>query len=202
MYHELFPYLLCPPSLYEEIIRINYLRHETSQALLNYEDLTDITIRAEQSLARIEAFDPRDWAQPGDHYDEWLAIGSLHKHSIAVYCISALASLTVLPFPAYSPATRARLSSHGDRLLHYVKIANTYESLKRHLTFPLLAAGVEGIHRSEREKRWIEQTLLGMGRLTGTSAPMKAASALRKYWERGEEGWEECFTQPYSLIMQ
>lgn len=201
MFHEMFPYVLCPPSLFEDLICVTYLRHEASQALLNYEDITDITIRAEECLARIDTFEPRDWAQPGPYYDEWLTIGSLHKHAIAVYAISSLASLTIFPFPAYSPSTRSRLTQHGDALLHYAKTASTYSSLSRHLTFPLLAAGVEAIGRSEGEKRWIEQMLTQLARTTGTSAPLKAATAVRKYWERGQEGWEECFTQPYSLIM-
>ena len=201
MYTELFPYGLCPPSLFQEIVRINYLRYEASQALLDYSDVTSLSLRAQESLARIEAFDTRDWAQPGAHFEEWLTIGSIYKHSIAVYCIMSLSSLTILPILSFCPSMRKKLSSHGTLLLRHVKPAMLYMAFRRPLAFPLLVAGVEAIYRSESERYWIEEALTDLGQVTGASSPLKMRALLRRYWQRDEPGWEECFTQPYSLIM-
>jgi hypothetical protein len=201
MYSELFPYGLCPPSLFHELVRINYLRYEASQALLNYDDVSDLSLRAQECLARIEAFTPHDWAQPGANFDQWLTIGSIYKHSLAVYCIMSLSSLTLLPFVSLSPSMRKTLSSHGTLLLHHLKPATSMIAFRRHLAFPLLVAGVEAIYRSESERCWLEEALTELGQVTGASAPLKTRALLRRYWQRKEPGWEECFTQPYGLII-
>jgi hypothetical protein len=201
IYEELFPYCLCPPSLYQELIRINYLRYEASQSLFSCDDVTDLTNRAQQILTRIEAFDPRDWAQPGDNFDEWLTIGSVHKHSLAVFCIISLASFAIFPDPFTSPSMGKSLTSHGTLLLRHTKAAFESLSLRRYLAFALTVLGVQAIHRKEADKRWIEQALTELGPFTGTGAPLKARAALKIYWQKGQPGWEECFDRAYGFSL-
>ncbi|KAF2680530.1 hypothetical protein K458DRAFT_479847 [Lentithecium fluviatile CBS 122367] len=201
LYEELFPHVLCPPTLYQEFVRINYLRYEASQALINYSDMTDLTLQAHEILARIDAFEPRDWAQPGDNYDTWLTIGSTYKHTVAVYALTSLTSLTVLPSPSFSPTMRTSLSSHGALLLHHLKIAFESPVLRRFLALCISVAGVEAIYRGEGDRRWIEEALTELSSFTGGIAPLKAHAALRRYWQREEFGWEECFMKPYGFML-
>ena len=201
MYNELFPYGVCPPSLFKELIRISYLRYEASQALLNFEDVTEMSMRAQEILARVEAFDPQDSAQPGARFDEWLTIGHVYKHFIATYCIMSLSSLTLLPDITLPTPMRRTMSSHATQLLHHIKIAKQSIPFRRHLALPLMVAGVEAIYRNESVRCWIEEALTELGQHAGASSPLKTRALLRRYWQRGEPGWEECFNQPYALLM-
>jgi hypothetical protein len=199
IYPALFPQCLCPQPLLHELVRINYMRYEAAHTSVTDDKFSDLTRRAEATLARISAFNPSDWAQPGAHFDDWLAIGSVHKHSIAVYCIMSLSSLAVLP-PVSEPSDlRKTLSAHGHQLLRHLKPAVLSLPLRRHLSFSLLAAGIEAIYREESEKRWIEGALVDVGCSMGARWPAEMAKALRKYWERGEMGWEEYFWDVHSL---
>ena len=88
LYSLIFPYLLCPPTLFSEIIRINKLRWEVSNA--PFDDPSQQTLDAHDILARVEAFEPEDWAQPGENYKDWQLIGSIYQSATALYCTCLL----------------------------------------------------------------------------------------------------------------
>lgn len=197
IYEELFPHVLCPPSLYQETVRINYLRYQASRALFDVEESTDVSLKAVEILERIETFSVEDWAQPGKNYEDWYTIGMVFKYSLAVFCIMSFQSLTILP---NTVEMNQSLTANGDDLLKYLKKAVGSKRLKKFLAWPLVVAGVQAIHQGDATKAWIEEALDDLGRFTGTNCPLKIRAILRRYWQREEPGWEECFNQPHAFL--
>ncbi|KAF2188453.1 hypothetical protein K469DRAFT_81591 [Zopfia rhizophila CBS 207.26] len=197
MYGELFPHCLCPPLLYYETLRINYLRHEASQLLSEMTDTAELSLEAGELLTRIEAFSPRDWAQPGANFDDWLTIGTVFKSCTAVYCIMSLQSLTILP---NTSRMNEVLVAHADCLLLHLKAAFASKRLRRFLAWPLVVAGVEAAYRGQGARAWIEDAQDELSRFTGTNCPLKVRAMLRMYWYKEEPGWEECFNRPYAFL--
>lgn len=197
LYDQVFPHCLCPRPLYLEIIRINYLRHSASTTASQAgESVAELCYEANQLLSRIAAFSPKDWAQPGRYNAEWRLIGSIYQSAIAIYCISSLQSLSILPA---TPHLLASLASHGDNLISDLKTAVASKRLRRLMGWPLVVAGVEAVYRGEATRRWLEEALSELSRANGTSSFLKARAVLRRYWAREVAGWEECFCQPFAL---
>ncbi|KAH7366665.1 fungal-specific transcription factor domain-containing protein [Pyrenochaeta sp. MPI-SDFR-AT-0127] len=198
MYSLMFPYTLCPPVLFFDMLRTNRLRIKASTGLLLCEMDPDHALEAHDLLARIEAFSPEDWAQPGTFYDEWLLIGTMYQSATAIYCTMSLQSLTVLPSTLEMNAMRA---VHGGRLLDSLRAALKSSRVTKFIVWPLVVAGVEALYRSEGIRHWIAATLADLSHLLGTSSPLKARAVLRRYWQKGEPGWDECFDRPYVFII-
>lgn len=198
MYSLMFPYTLCPPELFFDMLRTNRLRHKASTALLLCDIDPDHTLEAHDLLTRIETFVPEDWAQPGTFYDEWLLVGTMYQSAAAIYCTMSFQSLTLLPNTLEMNAMRA---VHGDRLLESLRAALKTPRVSKFMVWPLVVAGVESLYRGEGTRNWIEATLADLSRLLGTSSPLKARAVLRRYWKKGEPGWDECFDRPYVFII-
>ncbi|EAT89941.2 hypothetical protein SNOG_03210 [Parastagonospora nodorum SN15] len=140
IYSILFPYTLCPPTIYLTIIRINHLRAETSSLFPNASHF----LTAHDLLSLIESFSPEDWAQPGPHFDEWMLIGRTYQSAAALYCTMALQSLTILPSTLEMNAMR---SVHGTQLLANLHQAPKTPRLTCFVMWPLTIAGVEAGYR-------------------------------------------------------
>ncbi|CAI6308939.1 unnamed protein product [Periconia digitata] len=197
MYEEIFPYCLTPPSLFEEMIRIHYLRHETSLAIKNGHEIEGFSATAHEILTRINEFSVKDWAQPGPNYDDWLTIGEVYRSAMAVYCIMAAQALDILP---KSTAMNAELSDHADNLLVQLEVAIKVDRLQKHLAFGLLVAGVEAGYRSEAVRSWIERSLQQLSYKIGAHCPMRMGSSLRRYWRKEDVSWESCFTEANAFL--
>jgi hypothetical protein len=198
LYDLFFPYTLCPPEMYLDILRVSELRRKASAALLGCEIDLDHSQEAYTLLNRIEGFVVKNWAQPGKHYDEWLLIGTIYQSTLAVYCIMALQSFAI--FPSARDMNFKR-SIHGDRLLKNLKVAVQSPRLVNVIMWPLTVAGIEAGYRDEATQYWIETELGALSRLLGTNSPLKARAVLRRYWTGAERGWDECFDQPYVFVM-
>ncbi|XPS68897.1 hypothetical protein M3J09_001176 [Ascochyta lentis] len=197
VYSLVFPYVLCPPSLFIEIIRINRLRQEITAS--PFENESQNSLQALDILARIGSFAPEDWAQPGEHHYEWLLIGTIYQSAIALYCTMSLQAVAVLPITLEMETMR---TIHGKLLLESLKTAAQTRQLRKFLLFPLSVLGVEaGYHSNQSTRYWIEQQLEKNSRLLGTSSPLKARAVLRRYWQKGEPGWNECFDRPYVFVL-
>lgn len=197
VYSLLFPYVLCPPMLFTEIIRINHLRQEIMTS--PFEDTSQHTLDAHDILARIEAFVPEDWAQPGDNNRDWQLLGSIYQSSIALYCTMALQALDALPSNLEMNTMR---TVHGARLEENLRATAQSRILRKFSLFPLCVLGVEaGYQNQQSTQAWIERRLEDHSRILGTSSPLKARAVLRRYWARGKPGWNECFDGPYVFIL-
>lgn len=198
VYDLIFPYTLCPRELYIEILQIGQLRSKASAAMLLYDADPAHSLEAHDLIARIDAFSPEDWAQAGPLYSEWLLLGQIYQAAVSLYCSMSLQSLTVLP-PSVS--LQKAQEEKGNVLLSSVHIALQDPRMARHMVWPLAVAGVEGIHRSETTKDWIEASLGDLSRLLGTSCPLKACAVLKRYWKSGIPGWDSCFDRAYAFII-
>ncbi|KAL6710639.1 hypothetical protein ACN47E_008687 [Coniothyrium glycines] len=198
VYSLIFPYTLCPPELFSDIMRVNELRLKASASMINCEIDPDHELEAHDLLRRIERFDPEDWAQPGAFVDEWVLIGTIYQAALAIYTTMSLQSLTVLPSTLEMNQMR---SVHGDRLNKLLMKAVKCPRVHRFLVWPLVVAGVEAIYRSEAVRYRIGQNLAELSRILGTSSPLKARAVLKRYWKKEEPGWDECFDSPYVFII-
>lgn len=197
VYSLIFPYLLCPPTLFTEIIRINRLRREVTIA--PFDDSSQHTLDAHDILARVEAFEPEDWAQAGENHEDWQLIGSIYQSAIALYCTMSLQAVGTLPDSLEMVTMR---TIYGERLLENLKASAQSRHLKKFSLFPLCVLGVEaGFHDQQSTRTWIERRLEDHSRLLGTSSPLKARAVLRRYWQRKKAGWDECFDGPYVFIL-
>lgn len=192
LYNEIFPYCLVPPALFRETIRVSYLRNEAFLALQKGEDMQAITMSAHEILDRVNEFSAKDWAQPGVNNLDWLCIGEIHRSAVAVYCIMAFQSLGVFP---KSADMDNELSAHADSLLLQLETAVKVPKLQKYLAFGLLVAGVEAGYRSEAVHAWLERSLLDLSIQVGAYCPLRMSDMLRTYWNKGEPGWEACFTR-------
>ena len=197
MYSLIFPYILCPPELYPEVIRINRLRQTIATSIIMGGD-PDYFLAAHDLLSRVELFVPEDWAQAGEHFEEWVLVGSVHQSAIAIYCIMAMQSLTVFPDSLEMGAKR---SMHGERLLAGLRRMLKSEQLRRFALWPLSVAGVEAGYRDESTRYWVECRMLELSRVIGTNSPLKAVAVLQRYWQKGVPGWDECFDRPYVFFL-
>ncbi|KAJ4374821.1 hypothetical protein N0V83_001898 [Neocucurbitaria cava] len=197
-YSFIFPYILCPPELFRELLRTNHLRQKASAPMMLCEIEPEHVLEAHDLLARIEAFVPEDWAQPGQYYDEWLLIGTMYQSALAIYCTMSMQSLTILPNTLEMNSMR---SIHGDRLLTSLRASAKLPRVMKFIVWPLVVAGVEALYRDEATRNCIESILTDQSRIQGTSSPLKARAVLRRYWQKGVPGWDECFDRPYVFII-
>ncbi len=194
IYSLIFPYTLCPPELFTEMLMISQLRAKASASILLCNFDPDHVLEANDMLARIEAFSAEDWAQPGPMFNDWLRVGKVYKSAVALYATLSLRSLIVLP---QTPSLLDSQTAYGDVLLSNIRTALKSPRIAKFMVWPLIVAGVEAIDRGEATRNWIEASLEDLSRMTGTSSPIKACSILKRYWKGGVSGWDACFDRPY-----
>jgi hypothetical protein len=195
IYDRIFPHVCCPPSLFQDIISINHLRFQIKNFCIGADSAR---AEAEKLLTRIDGFSPEDWAQPNSFHSEWLIIGTIFQSSVAVYCISSLQSLSILPTTPNFEAIRA---SHGDRMLLSLKVALLSQHARKFMLWPLVVAGVVAMEKHIWEKDWVVGQLTKLSRDNGSSLPLKAKVVLEAYWKKGKKGWDNCWDQPHAFIV-
>ncbi|KAF2846081.1 hypothetical protein T440DRAFT_247554 [Plenodomus tracheiphilus IPT5] len=194
LYDLIFPYTLCPPEIFTNVLQINELRAKASALTTSHIDSkTNIVLEANDLLASVSGFVPEDWARPGAHYHEWLNIGSMYQAAVAVFCIMALQSVDLLPRSLELSTIRA---TYGDRLHSSLRQGTQSPRIAKFLAWPLVVAGVEAAYRGEGCRNWIDATLADLSRSLGTNSPLKASAVLYRYWKKGVPGWDECFDRP------
>lgn len=193
-YSLIFPYTLCPQDMYTAVLNINDIRAKAAVSMSLFGEFdVDHALEAHDLLTRIKAFSPKEWAQPGSFYKDWLLIGKMYQAAVAVHCILSLQSLTILP---NNPELNTMRCHFGDRLLSSLRSGVKIPRIAKFSTWPLVVAGVESGYRGEGAQNWVEATLVTLSRSLGTSSMLKARAVLRRYWQKGEPGWDECFDCP------
>jgi hypothetical protein len=195
IYELIFPHVCCPPSLFQDIISINYLRSQTKNLCISVDSAR---AEAKELLARIELFSPEDWAQPNSFHTEWLLIGNIFQSSIAIYCICSLQSLSVIPNTPYFEVIRA---SHTDRLFFCLKAALVSRHVKKFVMWPLVVAGTQVMTKDIHERDWINQQFTECSRDYGSSSLLKARTVLEKMWKKGKKDWDVCWNQPNAFVL-
>lgn len=205
----LFPILLCPPNLFLEIIRINHLRRQTYMASYHSPNREADCTRdtAEDILLRLSAFSPEEWADSNnsDHQDpyrvEWQLLGHIYESAVAIYCISSLQSLCVLPVTKELQSMR---SAYGKTLFASLKVLLLSPRTKMWMMWALVVAGIEAAHTEDHPasaKKFVSQNLTNMAKSLGTPLPLVAKEALEKFWFSGKTAWDDCFVDmSYAFI--
>jgi hypothetical protein len=197
-YNDIFPHILCPKSLFIDLITINNIRSQTLDPAF-----VDDTTRyaAEELLTRIKAFSPKDWAVEqgkGKYEEEWVLCGSVFKSAIMLYCILSLQSLCVFPSTIELESLR---SAQGDALYASLDKALASVYLQKFMMWPLVVSGVEAVNRSVWVQSTVANQLEQLSFDIGTSTPLTAKTTLEAFWASGRSTWDDCFNRPYAFVV-
>lgn len=197
----LFAVMLCPSSLFLEIIRINELRAQASR--FDNPMPSGLKIRANETVQRVLEFEPEDWAHTqtstiGERGAAlWLLLGRIYQSAVALYAIASLQSLSVL---GSSPYYELTLSEHLDNLVTCLRRALKTPQIKLWMTWPLVVAGLV-VRGSEDVRRFVRTELGKLSRIVGSPLPLLARNALDRFWARGGMGWDGCFESAFAFLM-
>ncbi|KAF7561249.1 hypothetical protein G7046_g2875 [Stylonectria norvegica] len=191
-----FPFHMCPPSLFAEIIRINHLRKQATKLA----DPRDLAQEAYQILSRINSFSSEQWAEPKPaSKEDWTLLGNMHQTAVALYCISSLQSLSVLPL---SSSLQNRRTTHGQHLHILLSEAVATPSIRRFVLWALVVLGMEAVDGGAAMRAFVESQLREMSCYLGTYVPLTARAAFLRFWASGKTSWDECFDMPYVFPTQ
>ncbi|KAK3353728.1 fungal-specific transcription factor domain-containing protein [Lasiosphaeria hispida] len=193
-YYPSFP---CPKPLFLHIITINNLRSQVAACRphLVPNMATDVT----RTLAQIEAFSPEDWAssQPSLRED-WALIGHVFRSAVALYCIKSLHGAVVF---LQSSGIKATKTEHAKTLLALLKEAQARPHVRRCMAWPLVVAGVDATGASVDARAYVADELSEMSRDQGTGNLLVARDVLRRFWASRALEWDDCFREPYALVV-
>ncbi|OIW28760.1 C6 zinc finger domain-containing protein [Coniochaeta ligniaria NRRL 30616] len=194
----IFPFLMCPPPLFAEIIKINHLRMRAVQ-----QGLTSTACQrhgAFDILRRLNEFSTEQWARSKPCSEEaWMVVGNVYKASVTIYCISSLQALSILP---RTEGLRIRSATEGKILQELLSKALSTPGIGRFMLWPLVMLGMEAGNGPTEIRRFVEQRLPEMSRHVGSYAPLTAKAVLERYWASAERDWDACFDKPYAFATQ
>ncbi|ORY07025.1 fungal-specific transcription factor domain-domain-containing protein [Clohesyomyces aquaticus] len=191
-----YPSLLCPTELFLNIFRINHLRAQAwNGVVLNGAAQS----AAEELLGRIESFSPEEHAASQScAYDEWVLIGRIYQAAVALYCISSLQSLLILPF---SPELRIARIEKKATLFTLLKKALESRTVQICMLWPLIIAGAEARDGSADLRAIVCRGLDNHALYQGTMLPQLGKEILEQFWESGSMQWDECWSKPCVFVI-
>lgn len=198
--------LPCPTCLFlciNEITRLRVLA-ASGVSISNYIWPTALGI-----FDQISDFSPHDWTEPYSLPDtpEIFLMGSIFKSAVTLYGILSL------PHPI-SPATfscprgshaaaahhHARITCRTRLLQQIVAVMDLLHS-KKPLAWPLAVLGVSLVDGAQSDKLLVERYLQDMLKdFQLYAGPMISVVKLRKFWESGQVGWEDCWDEPCTVL--
>jgi Fungal specific transcription factor domain len=192
----IFPFQMCPPPVFAEIIKINHLRMRATK-LTGAEDLSQ---EAYGIQSRINGFSPEQWAESKpSSKEDWVLLGNAYQTAAVLYCISSLQSLSVLPLTS---SLRARRTTYGQLLHALLNEALLSPRIKRFMLWPLIVLGMEAVNGGAAMRAFVERQLIEMSRYLGIYMPLMAKGVFERFWASGETSWDVCFDRPYIFATQ
>lgn len=185
-----------PMPLFLEIIRINNIRDQVSNGWMDKHSARAV---AEDIIKQIEAFNPEEHVHEGfyEDADYNLHLGRLFQAATAVFCISALRSVSVLP--ANSHRLTVKRTVHSNMLYNLLEESRNYPVFQKSLQWPLIVAGVEAGLRVD-DRRAVCEHFVRQSSDVGTPLPMHAMGVLRAFWDGERTDWDACFDKPYAFV--
>lgn len=197
--HRTFPFQMCPPPLFVHIVQINHLRWRTTVTGATQDN--DLSQEAYDLLGSIDTFSAKEWAaSKPQSVENWTTIAIAFQAAVAIYCISSLQSVSLLPS---SRSLRARCAAHSQML--YLLLSSgvlVSPTLNRAMLWPLALLGMEAVHGSALVRDFVREQLTTLSRRFGTGVPLTTKHVLEKIWDSGETCWDACFDKPYIFASQ
>lgn len=193
-----YPFQMCPPTLFAEIIKINHIRMQAAE--IEPTMIEDFSQEAFKILKCVSAFSPQLWAEskPSSKQD-WVLLGNVYQAAVTLYCILSLQSVTIFPF---EPSLRTCCATQGRLLQELLTQTLSSPRTRRYMLWPLILLGVEAVNWDEIMRSFVEEQLLHLSRYVGSRAPLVAKDILGRFWTSGETRWDACFDRPYVFISQ
>lgn len=194
-----FPFQMCPPSLFAEIIKINHLRMRAIKYEPNgIED--NLSQAAYRILIRIQEFSPEQWAESKPlSKQDWVLLGDAYRSAMFLYCISSLQSLSILPL---NYSLRACCAAQGQHLQELLSPALSSPRTNRFMLWPLVLLGVESVNGGAAMRAFVGKQLSDLSYHLGSCVPLVAKGVLERFWASGETRWDACFDRPYAFSSQ
>ena len=194
----IFPFQMCPPPLFAEIVKINRLRMRATKH--GAPGANDLSREAYGILSRIHNFSPEHWAESKPlSIEEWVLVGNVYRAAVTLYCISSLQSLSILPL---SSSLVDRRTTNGQLLHQLLNNALSSSRIKRFMLWPLLVLGMEAVHGGAAMRAFVTIQLPELSRHVGTYAPLTAKAILERFWTSRDTRWDACFDKPYVFATQ
>lgn len=160
----------------------------------------DLSQEGYEILLRVHSFSPECWAESKPLLQQdWKLIGNVFQAAVALYCISSLQSLSVLPLTS---SLRARCATHGQVLQVFLNAALSSPRMKRYMLWPLVVLGVEAVHGGAAMRTFVARELTEISRALGMYVPLAGKGVLDRFWASGETRWDACFDRPYAFVTQ
>jgi hypothetical protein len=189
-----FPFQMCPPALFVEIIKINHLRMQATTV----DQVESLTQQAYHILSNIDRFSSDKWAESKlSSREDWILVGSIYQTAVAIYCISSLQSLSILPMEELLQNYR---TAYGQTLNKLLAEALRSSKLKRFMTWPLVVLGMEAVNSDWLMRSSIEKQLVDLSCHMGTFMPLTAKAVLQRFWKSSRTGWDACFDKPNVFV--
>jgi hypothetical protein len=189
---------MCPPPFVNNIVQINHLRWLATSTKPS--QTRDLTRQAYEILNSVDNFPTREWAKSkNESLENWTAIANAFRAAVAIYCISSLQSVSLLPD---SRSLRLRSAAHGQDLYLVLSDALVSPVLDRAMLWPLALLGMEAVHGSAIVRDFVTGQLSKLSRKFGTSVPLTTKLVLENFWNSGETRWDACFDKSYIFASQ
>ncbi|ETS80026.1 hypothetical protein PFICI_07555 [Pestalotiopsis fici W106-1] len=195
-----FPVGMCPQPLFIEIVRINHLRMRA--VAVDAAEAEETALDAYRTLDRIHAFSPILWTESRSllSRQDWMRVSSAYQTAVALYCILALQSASLIP---ETPSMRSQCAEHGHHLQSVLVECLASSRTKRFMVWPLVVLGVEAVHKGAAPIRaFVADRLPELSCDLGTSVPLTAKAVLEAFWASGNERWDDCFDRQYIFTTQ
>ena len=196
----LVPFQMCPLALFAEVIRINHLRRQATKYANQGAGVRDMfESDGHAILQQIQLFSPDEWADTKPRCrQDWIVMGNVYQAAVAVYCISSLQSVSVLPT---SSSLRAECAAHVSMLYQSLLQAVISPRTNRFTLWPLVVLGVEAVYEGSGAVRdFVASQLPALSCHVGTFSPLTAKTLLETFWASGETSWDACFDRPYAFF--
>ncbi|KAJ5081064.1 C6 zinc finger domain-containing protein [Penicillium angulare] len=183
-----------PSELFRELVNINFLR---SKAAYEPYFMPDLTAEGYRILTRIHIFVPEEWAsQKSSFAEEWVLLARINQTAMALYCLSSLQSIHVLP----ETAVLKNLCGTLARLLHtHLVEAMQSPRSRRSLDWYFIVLGVHSVHLGGGMREFVRTSLVTLSFSNASRRPIAAREILESFWVSGRTTWDECFDKPYAL---